>query len=72
MANTGGTDVESVLEGGRTQALKVVISCDGTVCPILDISQDVAISDHLTLTIGYASGDDILVSDSYAARVRSG
>ena len=67
------TNVESVLEGGRTQAFKVVITCDGGgTCPTIDISSDVAISDRLTLTFGYASGDDILVSDAYSARVRSG
>ena len=68
------TDIESVLEGGRTQAFKVVITCDGLSggCPTLDISREVAISDRLTLTFGYASGDDILVSDAYSARVRSG
>ena len=64
---------ESVLEGGRTQAFKVVITCTGQgACPVIDISRDVAISDRLTLTFGYASGDDILVSDAYSARVRSG
>ena len=74
--DNGGTDVESVLEGGRTQAFKVVITCDGVAtsggCDVIDISRDVAISDRLTLTFGYASGDDILVSDAYSARVRSG
>ena len=75
--DNGGTDVESVLEGGRTQAFKVVITCDGpdaaiNDCDVIDISRDVAISDRLTLTFGYASGDDILVSDAYSARVRSG
>ena len=74
--DNGGTDVESVLEGGRTQAFKVVITCDGITnpggCDVIDISRDVAISDRLTLTFGYASGDDILVSDAYSARVRSG
>ena len=67
--------VESVLEGGRTQAFKIVITCDGAggdPCNVLDISRAVAISDRLTLTFGYASGDDILVSDAYSARVRSG
>ena len=76
MANADGTtDEESVLEGGRTQAFKVVFSCDGPsgdACNVLNISRDVAISDRLTLTFGYASGDDILVSDAYSARVRSG
>ena len=69
-----GQNEESVLEGGRTQAFKVVITCDGQAgsCPVIDISRDVAISDRLTLTFGYASGDDILVSDAYSARVRSG
>ena len=73
-----GTGVESVLEGGRTQAFKVVITCDGVnppgtdPCGVIDISRAVAISDRLTLTFGYASGDDILVSDAYSARVRSG
>ena len=75
-AASGGQDVESVLEGGRTQAFKVVITCSGPgqpgPCNIIDISRDVAISDRLTLTFGYASGDDILVSDAYSARVRSG
>ena len=70
---SGGSDIESVLEGGRTQAFKVVITCTGQgACPVIDISRDVAISDRLTLTFGYASGDDILVSDAYSARVRSG
>ena len=73
MENSGGEDIESVLEGGRTQAFKVVITCDGSAtCPVINISRDVAISDRLTLTFGYASGDDILVSDAYSARVRSG
>ena len=65
---------ESVLEGGRTQAFKVTIACGNSIsgCSALDISRDVAISDRLTLTFGYASGDDILVSDAYSARVRSG
>lgn len=76
MFNNGGDAEESVLEGGRTQAFKVVITCDGpdppTGCDVIDISRDVAISDRLTLTFGYASGDDILVSDAYSARVRSG
>ena len=65
---------ESVLEGGRTQAFKVTIACGSSIsgCSALDISRDVAISDRLTLTFGYASGDDILVSDAYSARVRSG
>ena len=73
MERAGGQPVESVLEGGRTQAFKVVITCDGgSGCPVIDISRDVAISDRLTLTFGYASGDDILVSDAYSARVRSG
>ena len=74
-----GDNVESVLEGGRTQAFKVVIACDGpenpdvpNECDVIDISRNVAISDRLTLTFGYASGDDILVSDAYSARVRSG
>ena len=75
--NASAQDEESVLEGGRTQAFKVVITCDGgngnpSTCPVIDISRDVAISDRLTLTFGYASGDDILVSDAYSARVRSG
>ena len=68
--------VESVLEGGRTQAFKIVISCSSTnptqACSLIDISSSVAISDRLTLTFGYASGDDRLVSDAYSARVRSG
>ena len=73
MANTAGDDEESILEGGRTQAFKVVITCSGAgSCSVLDISKDIAISDRLTLTFGYASGDDILVSDAYSARVRSG
>ena len=75
MYNPGASQhEESVLEGGRTQAFKVVITCDGQAnpCPVIDISRDVAISDRLTLTFGYASGDDILVSDAYSARVRSG
>ena len=72
-AGTNRPAIESVLEGGRTQAFKVVITCDGgTTCPVINISRDVAISDRLTLTFGYASGDDILVSDAYSARVRSG
>ena len=71
---SGGQHEESVLEGGRTQAFKVVLSCGDTVadCEVLEISRDVAISDRLTLSFGYASGDDILVSDAYSARVRSG
>ena len=76
MANTGAEVVESVLEGGRTQAFKITISCDGPTptsgCNTIDISREVAISDRLTITFGYASGDDRLVSDSYSARVRSG
>ena len=76
MYRTGAPgNVESVLEGGRTQAFKVVIDCDGNggdACDVIDISRAVAISDRLTLTFGYASGDDILVSDAYSARVRSG
>ena len=73
MLNLGASQhEESVLEGGRTQAFKVVITCNGGSCPVIDISRDVAISDRLTLTFGYASGDDILVSDAYSARVRSG
>lgn len=73
-SNTGQNDIESVLEGGRTQAFKVVIACGDNIagCATLDISRAVAISDRLTLTFGYASGDDILVSDAYSARVRSG
>ena len=72
-AGTNRPAIESVLEGGRTQAFKVVITCTGQgTCPVIDISRDVAISDRLTLTFGYASGDDILVSDAYSARVRSG
>ena len=63
---------ESVLEGGRTQAFKIVIACGTGACTGIDISRNVAISDRLTLTFGYASGDDKLVSDAYSARVRSG
>ena len=73
MARDGG-HVESVLEGGRTQAFKITIACgnDVSTCDDIDISRNVAISDRLTLTFGYASGDDQLVSDAYSARVRSG
>lgn len=74
--NGAGLVEESVLEGGRTQAFKLVIEAtDPTPTDTtneVDISEDVNISDQLTMTLRFNSGDDTLVSDAYSTRVRSG
>ncbi|ABK77309.1 hypothetical protein CENSYa_0676 [Cenarchaeum symbiosum A] len=58
----------SVLEGGRSNAFK--ISIDSDMAPA--IGESVRISDRLTLTLRFASGDDTLVSDAFSTRVKPG
>ena len=67
----------SLLEGGRTNAFKVELEALGAVGTTgtsdeIDISNSVNISDTMTLILKYNSGDDILFTEPYSARVRAG
>ena len=73
---TTPTVTESILEGGRTKAFQLKIEAsdlDPAATPHeLDISDNVRISDNLTLILQFESGQDVLLSETYQARVRSG
>ena len=65
---------DSVLEGGRTNAIVLEIECNddsATGCGA-DISDDINISDKLNLVLRFHSGDDELLTDVSTTRVKPG
>ena len=63
-----GYEAASILEGGRTKAFQLIITNAATPNNI----GDVRISDNLSLILQFESGQDVLLSETYQARVRSG
>ena len=63
--------MDSTIEGGRSTALVIKITADGT-SGIPDISEDVNISDKLNLVLRFTSGQDELLTDVFTTRVKPG
>ena len=61
-------ELESTLEGGRTNAL--VMEIESSSAP--DLSDDVNISDKLNLVLRFTSGQDELLTDVFTTRVKPG
>ena len=76
ISGTGDAAVvsDSVLEGGRTNAIVLEIECndDGATGCGADISDDINISDKLNLVLRFYSGDDELLTDVSTTRVKPG
>ena len=66
-----GIGADSVLEGGRTNALVLEISHDNTD-NTKDLGENINISDRLSLTLGFTSGQDELLTDVFSTRVKPG
>ena len=62
--------VDSTLEGGRTQAFVMAITCGGTCTP--NIGDNVNISDKLNLVLKFTSGQDELLTDVFTTRIKPG
>jgi len=69
--DNNSTVTESTLEGGRSNAFVIEIECADALCGA-DIQREVSISDRLTITLRYNSGDDVLLTDAFYARVQPG
>ena len=68
VSGTTYTIDESVLEGGRSNAL--VLKFTSTTEP--DVSADVNISDKLNIVLKFKSGDDELLTEVFTTRVKPG
>ena len=66
--NTANTVLDSILEGGRINAL--VMEVESSSVP--NIEADVSISDKLNLVLRFTSGQDELLTDVLSTRVKPG
>ena len=66
-----GIGIGSILEGGRTNAFVLEITYDDTN-NANDLGSNINISDRLSLTLAFTSGQDELLTDVFATRVKPG
>ncbi len=72
-AGMEGAGLDSTVEGGRSTALVLKVTSDGSGTPAtIKISDDVNISDKLNLVLRFTSGQDTLLTDVFTTRVKPG